>query len=308
MKKMENELFYEQIREVQNTMNTSYILKNNEMFYDIGFKVMQNQENGYLLQCYRLKYNGQVKLTYFTEEYISLEKALVEMEISKLENVLFHLCEACIQVENLGFLNLACVDNRLEKIFVDSNTNAIKLIYLPVNVVGIHKNCNTFESEIRSQLIKRMENVTLSDNPRIGNIIDVLKDGTLRLQDVGKKLQGTAQSYIAIQREEQKQNSVVQQNGIRIESLNTGIAFAINQPEYILGKSKERVNGEIPGNPAISRVHCKITCQGGKYYISDMGSANGTFVNGRRISQNEQAPIENGSRIKLANMEFIVRR
>ena len=31
-----------QVREVKNGIGTAYILENNEMFYDIGYKVMQN--------------------------------------------------------------------------------------------------------------------------------------------------------------------------------------------------------------------------------------------------------------------------
>ena len=35
---------------------------------------------------------------------------------------------------------------------------------------------------------------------------------------------------------------------------------------------------------AVSRQHARIHCHGGEYFIEDIGSSNGTFVNGRRIS------------------------
>lgn len=75
----------------------------------------------------------------------------------------------------------------------------------------------------------------------------------------------------------------------------------------MIGKSKDRVNGVIIGNPAVSRVHCKILYQNGTYFIVDMGSSNGTFLNGKRVSATEPLPIQNGSRIRIANIELMVR-
>ena len=36
---------------------------------------------------------------------------------------------------------------------------------------------------------------------------------------------------------------------------------------------------------AVSRQHARIHCHGGEYFIEDIGSSNGTFLNGRRITQ-----------------------
>ena len=34
----------------------------------------------------------------------------------------------------------------------------------------------------------------------------------------------------------------------------------------------------------ISRKHARLTFQGGKYVLEDLGSTNGTFVNGQRLA------------------------
>lgn len=64
--------FAGKLTEIQETEDTAYLLENNEIFYDIGYKVMQNQENVNLLKCHRLKYNGKIKLVYFTRDDTSL--------------------------------------------------------------------------------------------------------------------------------------------------------------------------------------------------------------------------------------------
>ena len=50
----------------------------------------------------------------------------------------------------------------------------------------------------------------------------------------------------------------------------------------------------------ISRRHARITSRGGQFYIEDLGSANGTFVNGRtRLKPQEPYPLVNGDVVKI---------
>lgn len=53
-----------------------------------------------------------------------------------------------------------------------------------------------------------------------------------------------------------------------------------------------------------STLHAKIYCAEGRYYIEDLGSTNGTYVNGRRI--NSPAELRSGDSIKIGRtvMEF----
>jgi hypothetical protein len=78
----------------------------------------------------------------------------------------------------------------------------------------------------------------------------------------------------------------------------------INKDEFIIGKNPDLCHAVIHFNPAISRVHCKIICRNGAYYIVDWGSSNGTFVNGNRIPPHQETSIRAGDRIKLANSQF----
>ena len=131
-----DEYFADKLTEIQDTEDTAYLLENNEIFYDVGYKVMQNQENANLLRCHRIKYNGKIKLIYFTREYTSLEDYIASSDMDTILNAIHSLLEALIQIENLGFLNMACIDNRLSHIYVESGTNNVKIIYLPVNITG----------------------------------------------------------------------------------------------------------------------------------------------------------------------------
>jgi pSer/pThr/pTyr-binding forkhead associated (FHA) protein len=53
----------------------------------------------------------------------------------------------------------------------------------------------------------------------------------------------------------------------------------------------------------VSRVHCRFTLDNTGLGVEDLGSTNGTWVNGRRI---ERAPLLEGDKIKVGRLEFAV--
>jgi len=61
-----------------------------------------------------------------------------------------------------------------------------------------------------------------------------------------------------------------------------GVTFPLEGDQLIIGRDSS--NG-VPINDAeISRKHSRLSFQGGKYVLEDLGSTNGTFVNGQRLS------------------------
>jgi len=63
---------------------------------------------------------------------------------------------------------------------------------------------------------------------------------------------------------------------------NPGTVYALDSDQISIGRDS---SNEIPVNDAeVSRRHSRLTFQGGKYVLDDMGSTNGTFVNGQRLT------------------------
>ena len=54
----------------------------------------------------------------------------------------------------------------------------------------------------------------------------------------------------------------------------------------------------------VSRVHCRFTLSsGGNLEIEDLGSTNGTFVNGRKVNKKV---LSDGDKLTVGRVEFIV--
>ena len=75
----------------------------------------------------------------------------------------------------------------------------------------------------------------------------------------------------------------------------------------LLGGKREIIMGREPGcglsvdNEFVSRQHAKVFESGGGFWVQDLLSHNGTFLNGRRLPPRECAKLAEGDRIDLGS-------
>jgi len=61
-----------------------------------------------------------------------------------------------------------------------------------------------------------------------------------------------------------------------------GATYSLEGDQIVIGRDSS--NGVVINDAEISRRHSRLTFQGGKYVLEDLGSTNGTFVNGQRLA------------------------
>src|SRR5574338_1219870 len=61
-----------------------------------------------------------------------------------------------------------------------------------------------------------------------------------------------------------------------------GAVFPLEGDQLMIGRDSS--NSVSISDAEVSRRHARLTFQGGKYVIEDLGSTNGTFVNGQRLA------------------------
>lgn len=87
-----------------------------------------------------------------------------------------------------------------------------------------------------------------------------------------------------------------------LRGASAGKEVAVKGPKFFIGRSEEcnlRANSD-----AISRRHCAISVTDEQVSIRDLGSRNGTFVNGNRIEGDHI--IEMGDQLRVGPLEFLV--
>jgi len=78
--------------------------------------------------------------------------------------------------------------------------------------------------------------------------------------------------------------------------------ISIPKEDFLIGRGIDcdlRVNDED-----VSRHHCMIRLRGKEATLSDLGSSNGTFVNGKRVLS--QVTLASGDEIRLGKYRFLM--
>ena len=83
---------------------------------------------------------------------------------------------------------------------------------------------------------------------------------------------------------------------------NPGKAFTLSKNEIVIGRD---VNADVVINTAeVSRRHSRLHLEAGVYIIEDLGSTNGTFINGQRLTT--PVPLRSGDMIMLGEAATLV--
>jgi hypothetical protein len=90
------------------------------------------------------------------------------------------------------------------------------------------------------------------------------------------------------------------------------VALEKNRPIKTFPVAKDRViigrladSDVVVPDPGVSRRHAEVRRQDGRFVLIDLGSTNGTLVNGAAVGEH---PLEEGDRIKLGNTVLEFRR
>lgn len=77
----------------------------------------------------------------------------------------------------------------------------------------------------------------------------------------------------------------------------------IEKTPFVIGSNSNNCDGIIPES-VISRAHARIVEIEGEYYLEDLESKNGTFLNGQILDFNKQARLSLGDAISFANVGY----
>lgn len=113
--------------------------------------------------------------------------------------------------------------------------------------------------------------------------------------------------FLDIRTMSRKKNITAAEGYLKLMNMKTDLEFAVSE-SYELekdnligrgGKCRIRI-----ADPALSGEHCRIYKAEGTFFIEDMGSANGTLLNGEDISE-EVVELIDGDKISIGSLMFM---
>ncbi len=88
---------------------------------------------------------------------------------------------------------------------------------------------------------------------------------------------------------------------LRLSATDGSRVIELYQPEAIIGRHS-RADIRIPCRD-VSRRHCRLVIESGQWYVEDLGSLNGTYVNDQAV---HRALLPPNSLLRVAQHSFVV--
>lgn len=82
--------------------------------------------------------------------------------------------------------------------------------------------------------------------------------------------------------------------------------YVITRQRVVIGRDSERADLVYP-RPGISRAHAELIQEEDDFYLVDLGSKNGTWINGVPAAAYKRYPLADGDRLRFAHDEMIFR-
>ena len=282
--------------------NFAYLLHDSSRFLTTEYKVLQSQTRRCFLRSMKMMYNGTTELYYMTDGCKAFSTLTPVLSTDRFLAVTGNLLDAVSEVKNNGFLTCRNLDIAFEKIYIDMSTYKVRLAYLPVDI-PLFEDDSEFENELRAGLIKAIDNRSDKNAPELKRLSADLADGTLTLEEMAIRLRGGE-----IRREPEQLISLApkEQSMYLVTMHAPRIELKVTKDEFIIGKKVSQVDGAVTFNRMISRVHCKISRKSDGYKVTDLNSANGTFINQERLIPEQAYPVKNGDVLRMADTNFQV--
>lgn len=90
-----------------------------------------------------------------------------------------------------------------------------------------------------------------------------------------------------------------------LKDLSTGDVYEVTSNPFTIGKSQ--TCNLVIADKVVSRHHAEVVQYGDKYFIKDLSSTNGTFINGNKLMADTDVELKDGQEIIFANKKFIYR-
>ena len=132
-------------------------------------------------------------------------------------------------------------------------------------------------------------------------------DSERRKEDDDDEDDGDGETGVLNKKDGDEDTGVLNRGGAVAFLSNTdnGRMITVNKDAFVIGKSASDSDYRIKGNTSVSRKHCRVLRRGTNFFIEDLGSTNGTYVDGEKVEPGDQEPLFDGQEIMIADEKYI---
>lgn len=272
-------------------------------------------------------FNGQNAFYYVVNNLKSISELAEGLTLPRFIEIVKDFLGIVIKTKESNILKEENIITSLSRIYIDPKTKKVKGVYAPV-IQKVPVKAVLFENEVRDVFARFMKKQQNLQGDRADDVIEWLMDENLSITEVYDKLsEEDSKSRVSIANiKDTSELTVAQPQPVKADVPgHTGYLAARNMPaitlthlngklpelvvtndNYVIGRSSDTCDGAVPDASA-SRIHCKISQVGNKIAVIDLGSANGTFVNGSRLKSGEARYISDNDTLRIGKCDFLIK-
>lgn len=297
--------------------HVAYLLHDVNAFYPTGFEVLQNMDGGGFLRCVKIQFNAQLQFVYLTgrngSEYKPMQTMLSGLHPDGFLRMVRNLLEVMQHADETGFLGVQNIVLSPERIFVDPATMNVQLIYLPIAAGYVASTEQDAADELCAMLLRIIYAHPELENAGVRRLRQALASTMPTLRQLYSAAFGDVPAPAPTPAPAPRPAPAPQPTGTEVMILQAvqhteQVCIALPKSDLLAGTRVGAGELELHGNPYISGRHCKFSYQNGQYYLTDIGSSNGTYLNGRMLTRDVPQALQDGDTITIASSVFRVKR
>lgn len=254
------------------------------------FLKQEGEEYG-LFACSCVHYNNRIKLACFTDGYQPLSEVLPSLSLDDVCHVSKAVLRRVKELEVCSSVSLENVIWDQESIYLNEKKQ-VRLICLPAVVP---------EESANSQIYAKRVYALLQE------IISGKEGGDLVCRQILHQQEKNFENWDVLENALDRRTPE-EDESLVLKSINTPdvLTFRVHHELFRIGTDPAEVDGLIRGLDSISPLHAEIGWNEINFYVKDLNSENGTFVNNQRIEPGMEVPIGEGTVLRFAEYTFNV--
>lgn len=268
-----------------------FLINSENLLNKDALRILRVEKAEDLIPCKWIRFNEKIKLVYFEEGYSTLSTVLRNMTLDQLCEIGISLLKLIIRLENCDELTPENLTLDTESMYIGEDDH-VRCIYVPVELP---------DESLFNPIYKKRIYAILEE------MCETVKEGA----DIWRRIEyerandpGNWSSLLGILDDPYAETN----NLIYLKGINTPgeLVFQVGQEDFVIGSDKNQVDGFIDAETLVSPVHARIIWDENGFYVMDMDSVNGTYVNDQRIDPMTKVKIGFGGILRFADYTFSV--
>lgn len=304
-----------------------------EDLIDYQFKMIHKSDQNFLSRIQIKSGSLEHRITSYIP--ISVYFKSVASDIEAVKVLFFKLIDA-VKLLDEYLLSIERVVIDKEYIYYDVNDKKIKLIYLPLKSYQSNHQQSKIKEILLSLIYEHMNFDVINEHQ---TIIEMLQSKSLDVfalkaywtktnHKVRERRRSKWLFFKNIMSDEEKLSKrkekgtiekkekelVIEESELETVAMPENACpvlsfenkkIRLNQPSFLIGRSVALNDYALPHALTMGRVHAEILHEEAGYYILDLNTKNGTYINGKRIESQKKYKLQKGDCIEIGQEKVI---